>query len=82
MSTVEYWRLDESLDLLAPIIGSHAVGRAKQIKRYRDWIVHRNPRKPSPDKIDPATAKVLLADLSGLLEAQPKPTHDNQSPTP
>lgn len=80
VSSIEYWKIDEALDLLAPIAGSLAVGQAKQIKRYRDWVAHRNPRKSSPGKIDPTTAKTILVYLSRLLEVDhiQQPMHSNQ----
>lgn len=68
VNTVEYWKIDEMLDLLALIAGSRAIGQAKQIKRYRDWIAHQNPRKSSPGKIDPTTAKTILVHLAQMLE--------------
>ena len=68
IDSIEYWKIDEALDLLKPLTGSDAVGHAKQIKRYRDWVVHRNPRKPSPPKIDPTSAKATLVHLARVLD--------------
>ncbi|MFP4246156.1 MAG: hypothetical protein ACLFQ1_03160 [Halochromatium sp.] len=57
-----------ALDLLKPLIGSYNVGQAKQIKRYRDWVAHRNPHKPTPAKIDPEFTRALLTRLALALE--------------
>lgn len=69
IAAVEYWRIDEALDAIKPAVGGELVGQAKQIKRYRDWLAHRNPRKPSPAQIDPATASRILQRIVGLLDS-------------
>lgn len=68
INAVEYWRIDEALDLIKPLVGSDLAGSAKNIKRYRDWIVHRNPRKPTPAKIDPQSAKEILKLITDNLD--------------
>ncbi len=60
---IEYWRIDEMLDLLKGSLDSALIGSAKQIKSYRDWIAHRNERKPSPAKITPSTAYRVLSEI-------------------
>ncbi len=51
--SVEYWRFDEVLDLFKPLVGSILVGDVKNIKKYRDFIAHKNPRRKQPAKWDP-----------------------------
>jgi hypothetical protein len=60
---VEFWRFDSILDLLKGWIDSGDVGRAKQIKAYRDWIAHRNPLKRAPAITDPATVRNVLGGI-------------------
>lgn len=68
IDTVEFWRIDEALDLIKPLVGGDLVGQAKQIKRYRDWVAHRNPHKPIPAQIDPATAIVILKNIAAAFD--------------
>ncbi|VVE25960.1 hypothetical protein [Pandoraea commovens] len=60
-SEVEYWRFDEILDLFKPELDVNLIGRAKQIKRYRDWIAHRNTNKEPPTKVSPDTVFEVLS---------------------
>lgn len=69
VEAVEYWRIDEALDLIKPLVGSNLAGQTKQIKRYRDWVAHQNPRKPTPARIDVPTATVILKNIAVALEA-------------
>jgi len=57
---IEGWRLDDILDLFKPIVGGDRIGDAKNVKKFRDWVAHKNPKKPPPAKIDPRTAYTLL----------------------
>lgn len=59
-SAVEYWRFDEILDLFKPDLDVDLVGRVKQIKRYRDWIAHRNTDKTVPSQAAPDAAFEVL----------------------
>lgn len=68
VSAVEYWRIDEALDLIKPLVGSDLAGSAKNIKKYRDWIVHRNPRKPTPATVDAQYAKEILKLITEALD--------------
>ncbi len=68
-NTVEYWRIDEALDLIKPLVGADLAGQAKSIKKYRDWVAHRNPRKPTPAKVDPQSARELLKLIAAALDA-------------
>jgi hypothetical protein len=68
-STIEYWRVDEALDLIKPLVGGDLAGQAKSIKKYRDWVAHRNPRKPTPARVDPQTAREILKIIAAALDA-------------
>ncbi len=68
-STIEYWRIDEAIDLIKPLVGGNLAGQAKSIKKYRDWVAHRNPRKPTPARVDPQTARELLKIIAAALDA-------------
>ncbi|MGS1035950.1 hypothetical protein [Burkholderia glumae] len=43
---VEYWRFEDILDLFENEVDGKTRGDVKQIKGYRDWIAHRNPKRP------------------------------------
>jgi len=60
---VEYWRIDDVLDLLKGDVDSRLLGDAKNIKKHRDWIAHRNPRRPSPGSIAPGFAYRVLSEI-------------------
>jgi hypothetical protein len=62
-SEIEYWRFPEILDLFSGHIDPNLLGHAKQIKRFRDWVVHRNPNKPTPSKTDPLIAYKVFKDI-------------------
>ncbi|CAG2145565.1 hypothetical protein [Cupriavidus plantarum] len=62
---VEYWRFHDVMDLFKPEVDVDLIGRAKQIKQYRDWIAHRNPSKPAPSVVTP---ELTFRVLSGLIE--------------
>jgi len=66
---IEYWQIDKALDLMKPLVGRDDVGLARQIKQYRDWVAHRNPRKKTPAKIDPESAEAILTRLAAALES-------------
>jgi len=68
-SAIEYWRVDEALDLIKPMVGSDLAGQAKSIKKYRDWVSHRNPHKPTPARVDPQTAREILKIIAAALDA-------------
>lgn len=61
-ASIEYWRVSEMIDLFKPVLAIKLIGYAKQIKHYRDWVVHRNPKKPSPAKVTPEFAYEVLAE--------------------
>ncbi|ALM82475.1 hypothetical protein ASB57_05410 [Bordetella sp. N] len=58
---VEYWRFEEILDLFKPGLDADQIGQVKQIKKYRDWIAHRNTNRPAPMPATPKTAFQVLS---------------------
>jgi hypothetical protein len=62
-SELEYWRGGDILDLLKGLVDTSLIDRAKQVKRYRDWVAHRNDRKPSPAKVTPPVAYQVLSEI-------------------
>lgn len=58
---VERWRFAEILDLFKSEIGVDLLGQVKQIKQYRDWVAHRNPKSRTPTKTDPETTFDVLS---------------------
>lgn len=61
---VEYWKVDDVLDMFKNgWVNAELIGDAKNIKRYRDWLAHRNPAKASPAKVTPETAHRILLTL-------------------
>lgn len=63
VDSIEYWRADDILDLLKPLVGGDLAGKAKQVKRHRDWLAHKNPKKPSPGNVPPAVAYQVLLEI-------------------
>lgn len=60
---VEFWKLDSVLDLFKGEIDGALMGRAKQIKDYRDWIAHRNPKRTPPVRFEPTVAFEVLTKI-------------------
>lgn len=73
--SIEFWRTADALDLIKPLVGADLAGQAKQIKRYRDWLAHKNPRKPSPGNIPPAFAYGVLSAIARRISDQRKRNH-------
>ncbi|AFM26903.1 hypothetical protein [Desulfomonile tiedjei] len=65
---VERWRIVEILDLFKPIIDPDLLGKAKQIKKYRDWLAHKNDRKGHDGKTDPKAAYQILSKIIQSIE--------------
>lgn len=65
---IEYWRVDDVLDMFKPFVDSQIIGQAKQIKKYRDWIAHKNPKKAIPQSITPKMAHRVLLTIVQILE--------------
>ena len=56
------WKIEDVLDLFKRDIDAQLIGDAKNIKKHRDWIAHRNPRRPSPGAVTPAFAYKILSE--------------------
>jgi hypothetical protein len=67
-SEIERWRVDDLLDLFKGTIDANQVGRAKQIKDYRDWVAHRNPKRLPPAQMEPEDAYAVLLEIISELE--------------
>ena len=65
---IEHWRLDDLLDLFKSLVEVDKIGAAKQIKDYRDWIAHRNPKRLPPAQTEPRTAYSVLAAIIDAVE--------------
>jgi len=65
---IEHWRLDDLLDLFKSLIDADQIGIAKQIKDYRDWIAHRNPKRLPPAQTEPRTAYSVLAAIIDAID--------------
>jgi hypothetical protein len=69
---IEYLKIVDLLDLLKPFVDSiedgELIGKAKHIKKHRDWLAHRNPKKPSPGKVQPLYAYNVLSQIVNKLE--------------
>ena len=63
----EFWRFDDALNLLKYVLDPQLVGQAKQIKQYRDWIAHRNPKKPPKTNVSPEAAYRVLSTIVSQL---------------
>ena len=57
---IEYWKPDDVLDVFKSIVKSDLIGQAKQVKKYRDWVAHKNPNKPPPTNVLPLSAYNIL----------------------
>jgi hypothetical protein len=66
---VEFWKIDDILDLFKAEVDPALIGQAKQIKRYRDWIAHRNPKRPLPTKATPETTFAVLTAVIDQIRA-------------
>lgn len=60
---VERWKSDDVMDLFKGLVDSNLLGLAKQIKKYRDWGAHRNPKRIPPAKTEPATTYRVLTEI-------------------
>ncbi len=73
---VEYWRLDQILDLFKGEIDGVLLGQAKQIKDYRDWIAHRNPRRAPPAQAEPRATFEVLTQIIEQIRSKHTPPAD------
>ena len=69
---IEYWKLDAILDLFKVVVNPELIGNAKQVKRYRDWVAHRNPNKGAPANVPPKTAYEILSNIIECIERYPE----------
>jgi len=69
---MEYWKSDDVLDLFKSVVNSNLIGNAKQVKKYRDWIAHKNPKKGPPSNVPPQTAYRILSDIISIVEHHPE----------
>lgn len=69
---IERWRIEELLDLYKGWVGSETIGAVKQVKAYRDWVAHRNPRKAPSAVIRPEPAfGVVVAMMETVVGDEP-----------
>lgn len=78
-SAVEYRRIDEILDLFKGVVDSNLIGNAKNIKKYRDWVAHKNPRRGHSGKTDPLMAYGILSQIIQAINESDSDT-PNESP--
>jgi hypothetical protein len=76
---VEFWKLDSVLDLFKGEIDSALMGRAKQIKDYRDWIAHRNPKRTPAVQIEPDVAFEVLSKIIGQIRNKHTPLPEQET---
>jgi hypothetical protein len=62
-SDIEYGKVEDLLGLFKQDIDAHLIGALKNVKRHRDWIAHRNPRRPSPGAVTPVFAYRILSEI-------------------
>jgi len=65
---VERWRPDERLDILKGFVNPERVGQAKEVRKFRDWIAHKNPRRRPSKEVDPASTYQLLSEILETLD--------------
>jgi len=58
----EYWRVDV-LNLFKVVIDPNLIGNAKQVKKYRDWVAHKNIKKGQPQNVPPIVAYKVLSEI-------------------
>jgi hypothetical protein len=78
-SDLGYWKIDDVLEIFKVVIDPQIIGQARQIKRYRDWIAHKNPKKPMPQVVEPKIAYRVLLEIIHLLEEHPNITRAYQT---
>lgn len=67
---IEYWKIDDILDIFKGLVEPKLIGQAKQIKQYRDWVAHRNINKEKPPNIAPEKAYSILSKILNILEIE------------
>jgi hypothetical protein len=49
---IERWKVNDKIDMTAPLFTPNLIDKLKQIKNYRNWVAHRNP-SAEPENITP-----------------------------
>ena len=62
---VERWKIEDILDLFKEGIDGNLIGDAKNVRKYRNWIAHKNPKKP----VIPVTPEFAYRILSELVKS-------------
>jgi hypothetical protein len=60
---LEFSKFDDLLELYKGSVDKDDIGRVRQIKQYRDWISHRNPKRLPPAIVHPVAARAALGDV-------------------
>lgn len=60
---IERWQFGKVLDLFKESTSGDLIGQAKQIKQYRDWVAHQNPKSTPPTRVEPYSAFSILSEL-------------------
>lgn len=68
---IEYWRIEDVFKVFEFLLDKNVLEEAKQIKKYRDWITHRNPKKGNPGTITPRRTYRVLSEILASLEKHP-----------
>lgn len=67
---LERWQFSKILDLFKEFASSDLIGQAKQVKQYRDWVAHQNPKSIPPTRVEPYSAfSVLSALMTAIAQA-------------
>ena len=78
---IEYWKTDDVLDCFKGLVNSDLIGYAKQVKQYRDWIAHRNPKKGLTINVLPQNAYLSLSKIIEYIENHSELEDDNAAIT-
>ncbi len=76
---MEYWKANDILDLFKVVLNPELIGRAKQVKKYRDWVAHRNPKKGQPTNVPPKSAFKILSCVIEQIETHAEFQHDTDT---
>lgn len=79
-ASVENWRMDDILDLFKGAVDPRLLGDAKNVKRYRDWVAHRNDRRGHNGKTDPKFAYNTLSEIIDAIMATENPQTSLERP--
>lgn len=66
-NAVESCRTETILDILKAVVDPNLIGYAKQIKDYRDWVAHRNPKRLPDARIEPLSAYIGLSKIINII---------------